>query len=139
MRNKTWLVVSLTFGIMVFSSMAARAQAVYINCSTGVAPFTPTTVGSNKSVEQQVLCNPGDLALGGGVETVSPPLPLPSQVTTSTPENSFLLSGETPIGWQVVYQNTNVNTQCFYSPNPPAKLCPSVQFRVCVSCLPATP
>lgn len=100
-----------------------------------MAPFTPTTVASNKSVEQQVLCNAGDVAIGGGVETMSPPLPLPSQVTTSTPENSFLLSGETPIGWQVVYQNTDVNTQCFYSPNPPAKLCPSAQFRVCVSCL----
>jgi hypothetical protein len=136
MHNKTWLAVLLVFGIMAFSSLAAQAQ-VYVSCSTGVPPYTPTTVASNKSVEQQVLCNAGDTALGGGVETVSPPLPLPSQVTTSTPENSFLFSGDAAIGWQVVYQNTNVNTQCFYSPNPPVKLCPSVQFRVCVSCLTA--
>jgi hypothetical protein len=130
-----WLVVPMAFCLIALSSLAARAQQVYVNCSTGVPPFTPTPVASNKSVEQQVFCNDGDVALGGGVETVSPPLPLPSQVTTSTPENSFAFSGETPIGWQVVYQNTNVNTQCFYSPNPPVKLCPSVEFRVCVSCM----
>jgi hypothetical protein len=102
----------------------------YVNCSTGVAPFTPTTVPANKSVEQQVTCNDYDTATGGGVETLSPALPLAPSIIVTTPENSFLFSDTTPIGWQVVVQNTNVDPVCNL-----LRKCPAIQFRVCVGCL----
>jgi hypothetical protein len=145
-NKKSWLVGLSAVAILAFAPLVAHATPppednVYVNCSTGVSPFTPTTVTSGKSQEVQVTCNAGDVALGGGVEVVNPPLPLDAQTITSTPENSFLLSNTTPIGWQVVLQNTSINSQCYYTKTPPVKLCPSVDFRVCVSCLqqPATP
>jgi hypothetical protein len=138
MKNRSWIVVILAIGLWTFVPRGvARATPVgeaYVVCSTAVAPYTPTTVGPNSSVEQQVSCNEGGVAMGGGVEVLSPSLPLPQGVLVTTPENSFLFTAETPTGWQVVLQNTNLDPFCAW-PNPPAKLCPSVQYRVCVSCV----
>lgn len=100
MRKIGWTVVLLGIGfwsVMPRSiAQAAPRGPVYVNCSTGVAPYTPTTVNPNSSVEQQVTCNDYDEALGGGVEVLSPSLPLPPGVLVTTPENSFLFSYETP-------------------------------------------
>jgi hypothetical protein len=139
MKNINWMIAAvLAIGIwMLMPRGAARADGVagvYVNCSTGVEPFTPTTIGPNSSVEQQVTCNEGDEALGGGVEVLSPSLPLPPGVLVTTPENSFLFSGATPDGWQVVLQNTNLFPLCALAKQG-SKLCPAVQFRVCVSCI----
>jgi hypothetical protein len=102
----------------------------YVNCSTGAPPFTPTKVGPNSSQEQQVTCYEGDTATGGGIEVMSPALPLAPSTIVTTPENSFLFSDTTPIGWQVVVQNTNVDPVCNL-----LRRCPAIQFRVCVGCL----
>ena len=115
-----------------FLNLTNSTSNIYVNCSTGVSP--PTTVGPDSSAEQQVTCNAGDAALGGGIEVLSPSLPLPPGVLVTTPENSFLFSGESPVGWQVVVQNTNLNPYCGF-PRAPAVLCPSIQYRVCVSCV----
>jgi len=86
-------------------------------------------------MEQQVVCNEGDTATGGGIEVLSPSLPLPPGVLVTTPENSFLFSDTTPIGWQVVLQNTNLFPICLVNP----KLCTTVKFRVCVGCISSAP
>src|SRR5690242_11247675 len=111
MKFRNWVVMLVAFGIWGFmqtgSAQATQVPGVpYVNCSTGVEPFTPTTVPANKSVEQQVSCNEYDVAVGGGVEVLSPSLPLPQGVLVTTPENSFLFSNVTATGWQVVLQNT---------------------------------
>ena len=138
MKNISWMVVLFAIGIWAVMprgiARAVPAGQIYVNCSTGVEPFTPTTVGPNSSVEQQVTCNEGGVALGGGVEVLSPSLPLPPGVLVTTPENSFLFSDETPVGWQVVLQNTNLFPLCALAKQG-SKLCPAVQFRVCVSCI----
>ncbi|MGD0291794.1 MAG: hypothetical protein ABSC63_19415 [Candidatus Binataceae bacterium] len=138
MKNRSWIVVILAIGLWTFMprgvARATTPVGEYVVCSTGVAPYTPTTVGPDSSVEQQVSCNADDFAVGGGVEVLSPSLPLPPGVLVTTPENSFLFTDVTPTGWQVVLQNTNLDPFCAL-PKPPAKLCPSVQYRVCVSCV----
>jgi hypothetical protein len=108
----------------------AEETTTYVNCSTGFAPYTWTTLGPNSSEEQQVTCNEGDTATGGGIEVQQVPLP-PSTIVT-TPENSFLFSNTTPIGWQVVAQDTNLDPLCILKLN--LTKC-SIQFRVCVGCL----
>jgi len=141
MKSIRWMIIALAIGIWALmprgSVQAAPIEGSYVICSTGEAPYTPTTVGPNSSVEQQVTCNDNDVALGGGVEVLSPTLPLPPGVLVTTPENSFLFSNNDPypaIGWQIVLQNTNLSPLCLL-PRPSARLCPSVQYRVCVSCL----
>jgi hypothetical protein len=137
MRKCNWIVVILAIVIWAFMPRGvARAvpAGVYVNCSTGVEPFTPTTVNPNSSVEQQVTCNEGDVALGGGYEVLNPPLPLPKGVLVTTPENSFLFSDVTAVGWQVVLQNTNLSPLCVFARSA-SPLCPAVQYRVCVSCV----
>lgn len=149
MVKSIWrLAILAAFAWAMIPKAPAAAQTVvgtvnsYVNCSTGFSPFTWTTVGPNSSEEQQVTCNPGDVAVGGGYEiggTTS--LPLPTGVLAIVPENSFLFSNTTAIGWQVVLQNVNTLPQCnkCNSGNPPppwlAQSCPSIQFRVCVSCV----
>ncbi|MGD0292054.1 MAG: hypothetical protein ABSC63_20840, partial [Candidatus Binataceae bacterium] len=89
MKNRSWIVVILAIGLWTFMPRGvARAvePGTYVVCSTGVAPYTPTTVGPDSSVEQQVSCNEGGVAMGGGVEVLSPSLPLPQGVLVTTPE-----------------------------------------------------
>ena len=138
MKYRNWMVVLIAIGVWSFMprglALAVEPLTTYVNCSTGAPPYTPTTVGPNSSVEQQVTCNEGDTATGGGIEVLSPPLPLPQGVLVTTPENSFLFSGTSPyppVGWQVVLQNTNLNLICLFNP----KVCTTVKFRVCVACL----
>ena len=87
-NKKSWLVGLSAVAILAFAPLVAHATPpednVYVNCSTGVSPFTPTTVTSGKSQEVQVTCNAGDVALGGGVEVVNPPLPLDAPVIAFT-------------------------------------------------------
>ena len=133
MKNRNWMVALVAIGLWSFMpSGLARAEPYYYTCSTAASPYTWATVGVNSSQEVQAYCNAGDIALGGGYELESPPSP-PGVLVTVT-ENSFYASGETAIGWQVVLQNTNLNPFCFF-PKPNVKFCPSVNFRVCVSCV----
>jgi hypothetical protein len=128
MKNISWMIIVFAIGmwaVMPGPVAQAAPAGVYVICSTGVEPFTPTTVGPNSSVEQQVTCNEGGVALGGGVEVLSPSLPLPPGVLVTTPENSFLFSDETPVGWQVVLQNTNLFPLCALAKQG-SKLCPAV-------------
>jgi hypothetical protein len=132
------LIIGLAFALWAMMSLGpAHAQTLcpttYVNCSTGVAPYTWTKVGPNSSIEQQVTCNTGDTATGGGLEVQQVPLP-PSTIVT-TPENSFLFSDTTPTGWQVVVQDTNLDPVCILKPKL-AKC--AIQFRVCVGCLSTT-
>ena len=136
MKYRNWMVVVIAAAFWaVMPRGLARAQGIsYVNCSTGAPPYTPTTVAPSSSAEQQVSCNPGDTAVGGGIEVLSPSLPLPLGVLVITPENSFLFTDSTATGWQVVLQNINLLPYCFY-PKASEKSCPPVEFRVCVSCL----
>lgn len=149
MRNRNLVVVLILLGTWALMPRGvARAQVPadsypYVSCSTGAPPYLPTTVGPNSSVEQQAFCNAGDSATGGGIEVLSPSLPLPPGVLVTTPENSFHqttpdsgpLSGVTyPDGWQVVLQNTNLNPLCAFAKKG-SNLCPAVQYRVCVACV----
>jgi len=138
MKNRSWIVVILAIGLWTFMprgvARATTPVGEYVVCSTGVAPYTPTTVGPDSSVEQQVSCNADDVAVGGGVEVLSPSLPLHQGVLVTTPENSFLFTDVTPTGWQVVLQNTNLDPFCALA-RKASPLCPAVQYRVCVSCI----
>jgi len=157
MKERSWILVLLGIVTWAFLPKGIAEAAAVGNiewiCSTGVSPFTFTTVAANSSEEQQVLCADdadgdctGGVALGGGVEVEE--VPLPPDVVVTTPENSFHFTGTTADGWQVVLQNTNLLPICLlpsFGGEPefgaPASmgLCPSVHFRVCVSCAcPAT-
>jgi hypothetical protein len=150
MRKCNWIVVILAVVIWaIIPRGVARAQSFssYVNCSTGAPPYTPATVAPNSSQEVQAFCNPGDVALGGGYEVLNPPLPLPKGVLVITPENSFHFANTIADGWQVVLQNINLSPLCLFpfkgdhSPSTLTNHCPSVDFRVCVSCVtpPAPP
>jgi hypothetical protein len=107
-------------------AQTCAGAGIYDNCST------PVTVGPNSSSgEQQVMCNGDDSATGGGIEVTSPALPLPPSTIVTTPENSFVSYEGTPLGWQVVVQDTNLDPSCIFKPQQPK--C-SIQFRVCVAC-----
>jgi hypothetical protein len=141
MKNSGWIVVLLAIaGWTLLPGGSARAQTPYVNCSTGAPPFTPVTVAANSSSSDVVVvCNAGDVALGGGYEVLSPPLPLPTGTLVITPENSFYFSDVTAVGWQVVLQNIANTSSCLsHNPRSPS-VCPSVQFRVCVSCVTPPP
>ena len=76
MKKSNWIVAAAA--LLVWAWMpagTARAQQTfgpeigfYVNYSTGVAPFTWTSVNPNAGIEQQVSCNPGDVAIAGGYE-----------------------------------------------------------------------
>jgi hypothetical protein len=146
MKKCNWIVVILVVLMWAFMPRGvARAQIFglpYVNCSTGAPPFTATTVAPNSSQEAQAFCNNNDIALGGGYEVLSPPLPLPKGVLVIIPENSFHFTS-TPFlhadGWQVVLQNIcNIkdDEEGDYEEGDKSKpICPSVEFRVCVSCI----
>jgi hypothetical protein len=131
MKYSKLIVVVVGFAVW---AMMPRGSA-YAQCSTGpgvyencsAQPFT--TVGPNSSSEQQVACNAGDTAIGGGMEVTSPALPLPPSTIVTTPESN--LSNTDPTVWQVVVQNTNLDLSCVLKPKE-AKC--SIQFQVCVSC-----
>jgi hypothetical protein len=144
MKKCSWTVVILVVVMWAFMpGGVARAACtpglgLYVNCSTGVGP--PTTVAPNTGQEAQAFCNNDDIALGGGYEVLSPPLPLPKGVLVIIPENSFHFTS-TPFlhadGWQVVLQNIcNIKSEddSEEGDKPKAPKCPSVDFRVCVSC-----
>jgi hypothetical protein len=124
----------LLFGLK--GAASAQTATPYVNCGEW------TTVDPANSGDQQVTCNGDDVALGGGYELGgATSLPLPATVLTIVPQNSFLLNSTSAVGWQVVLQNVNTFPLCSVRPRPAAlaKTCPSIQFRVCVSCLtPAT-
>jgi hypothetical protein len=145
MRKCNWIVVILAVVVWAFMPRGvARAQSFYVNCSTGAPPFTPATVAPNSSQEVQAFCDNNDVALGGGYEVLNPPLPLPTGVLVITPENSFH-STSTPTlhadGWQVVLQNicTIKHEEGDGEDHKKSSLCPSVDFRVCVSCFKIPP
>jgi hypothetical protein len=112
----------------------ARAQVaedIYWTCSSF------QTIAPGTSLEEQVTCtNAGDIALGGGYETQTSTGNYQG-VSVSVPENSFYFSDSTSIGWQGVEQNNTVCRAKWYG--KPVPVCPTVSFRVCVSCLPASP
>jgi hypothetical protein len=145
MKKCNWTVVILVIVVWAFMprgvARAVCGPGVYVNCSTGAPPFTPTTVAPNSSQEDQAFCNNNDVAVGGGYEVLSPPLPLPKGVLVIIPENSFHFSS-TPFlhadGWQVVLQNIcNIKNEegDYEEGDKPKSTCPSVDFRVCVSCV----
>ena len=99
MKKSGRIVVLLAIVMWTFMPsglVGATINPFYVNCSTGAPPFTPATVAANTSQEVQAFCNAGDIALGGGYEVLSPPLPLPAGLVTTTPENSFYFSDTTP-------------------------------------------
>jgi len=139
MRKINW--TTLVASIIVWGMLPrgiARAQETiggiefYTNYSTGVAPFTWTTVNSDTGIEQQVTCNDGDVAIAGGYELET--LPSPKGVVVAVPQSQFYFSGETPIGWMVYVQNINLNPLCNNAKWAETS-CPAVQFRVSVSCV----
>ena len=149
MKKCNWIVVILAVVVWAFMPRGvARAQATsfYVNCSTGAPPYTAATVAPNDSQEVQAFCNTGDVALGGGYEVLSPPLPLPPGTLVITPENSFHFADTTADGWQVVLQNIctikqeegggkDSHKSLIKIPKIKPPTCPSVDFRVCVSCV----
>jgi hypothetical protein len=140
MKKSNWIVVAAALLVWAWlPTGTARAQVTvgpeigfYVNYSTGVAPFTWTSVNPNAGIEQQVSCNPGDVAIAGGYELEY--LPTPKNVVVTVPQSQFLLTDTTPTGWQVFLQNTNLNILCTYA-KMPSGYCPAVQFRVSVSCI----
>ena len=145
MKNCSWIVIILAIVIWtLMSGGSARAQTPYVNCSTLNPPFglmrvyPPITVDPNSSQEGQAFCNTGDVALGGGYEVLNPVPPLPTGVLIITPEDSFYYSDMTATGWQVLLQNVNLSPLCAFAKKG-SKHCPSVDFRVCVSCVTPTP
>lgn len=142
MRKSNWIIAAaaiLVWGILPRG--VARAQETiggikfYTNYSTGVSPFTWTTVNPNGGIEQQVTCNDGDVAIAGGYELET--LPSPKGVAVTVPQSQFYFSGDTPIGWMVYLQNTNLNYYCNLAKQA-STYCPAVQFRVSVSCVGGT-
>ena len=137
-RNRMMLLVVAFAMWAVLPRGVARAQVeidglrFYVNYSTGVSPFTWTTVNPNSGIEQQVTCDEGDVAIGGGYELES--LPSPKGVVVTVPQSQFYFSDVTPIGWMVFLQNTNLNLYCLLAYQA-SKYCPAVQFRVSVSCV----
>ena len=132
MQRGNWIVVSLVAIAMWALLLRGVAQAqeaadIYWTCSAF------QTIAPGTSLEEQVTCtNAGDIALGGGYET-STSTGNYQGVSVSVPENSFYFSGSTAIGWQGVEQNNTVcAAKCYGKPAP---VCPTVSFRVCVSCL----
>ncbi|HUN57042.1 MAG TPA: hypothetical protein VMU41_02930 [Candidatus Binataceae bacterium] len=139
MRKSNWITVAVVIAIWaVLPRGVARAQEAigdidfYVNYSTGVSPFTWTTVNPNSGIEQQVTCNDGDVAIAGGYEVEN--LPPPKGVVVTVPQDQFYFSGDTPIGWMVFLQNTNLNFYCNLAKQG-TPYCPTVQFRVSVSCI----
>ena len=135
MRESLVTTALATLLLLVLKAPAsAQTPSPYVNCGSW------TTVDPDNSGDQQVSCNGIDIATGGGYElggTTS--LPLPATVLTIVPQNSFLFNNTTAVGWHVVLQNVNTLPLCSVRPRPNvlAKACPSIQFRACVSCLPA--
>ena len=142
MKNSSRIIVLLAIVMWAFMPSglagATGTPSVYVNCITGAPPYTPATVAPNTGQEVQAFCNAGDVALGGGYEVLSPPLPLPKGVSVITPENSFYFTDTTPTGWQGVLQNINTAPLCLSNNAKLSYLiqanCLSVQYRVCVSC-----
>lgn len=139
MSKNRMIMLVIAFAIWaVLPRGSARAQEdvggleFYVNYSTGVSPFTWTTVNPNSGIEQQVTCNDGDVAIAGGYEVET--LPPPKGVVVTVPQSQFYFLGDTPIGWMVYLQNTNLNLYCNLAKQA-STYCPAVQFRVSVSCV----
>jgi len=123
MRKGNSIVVAVV-AMMVWALLprgVAQAQCVAVDTDIYWTCSLFQTVTPGTSLEEQVTCNSGDIALGGGYETQRSTGNYQG-VSVSVPGNSFYFSDTAAIGWQGVEQNNTVcQAKCYGKPAP---VCP---------------